>query len=177
MKRSQTGFTLIEAIAAVAIMAIVMGAGVPSFKRILTYQRVASGMSLLSTSLASARMAAISAAVPITVCPITAGSRRCRQDSVWDGGWMVFRDRLRKGQPRSDKDVLQVVERSDRHLVLWSAASRKYVRFQADGRAGGNNLIIRICSDGKLNGEVAVNNVGRVRSRRASGDRPCGDRR
>jgi len=177
MKRSQTGFTLIEAIATVAILAIVMGAGVPSFKRVLAYQRVASGMSLLSGSLASARMAAISAAMPVTVCPIELGSRRCRQDSVWDGGWMVFRDRLRKGQPRSDKDVLQVVERPDRHLVLRSAASRRYVRFQADGRAGGSNLIVRVCHDGKLNGEVAVNNVGRVRSRRDSGDRPCEERR
>ncbi|WP_277928909.1 GspH/FimT family pseudopilin [Luteimonas aquatica] len=171
--RRQLGFTLIEMVVTVAVMAIGLGVAMPAVARLVTSGRVITGMHLMSASLASARMAAISLPAPTVVCPITPPRLRCRRDGVWDRGWMVFRDPRHMGQPEGRADILQVVERAPSPLRLRSSVARRLIRFQPDGRAAGSNVVIRLCTGGELNAVVAVNNVGRVRSSRAAGRSDC----
>jgi len=54
-----------------------------------------------------------------------------------------------------------------------ASVGRVRVRYQPDGRSGGNNLTIRVCVGALAGGEVIVNNVGRVRSKRSPAGTPC----
>ena len=164
MNGKDAGFSLVEAIATLAVLSILMAIGLPSFKSLLQQQRAASARYQLTVSLASARMAAVTYRQPVSVCPIDA-NHRCRGDSVWENGWMTFRDPTRTGQPKNSDAILNLVDRLDDSLWLRSTPGRKLARFQPDGRSGGSTLTLSLCAseDRKPLGQVILNNAGRSR--------------
>ncbi len=174
MRRSAAGFTLIEAITAMTVLALGMAIGLPSFRYSLERQRLASTMHLVSGQLAMARMAAITHSIPVSVCPAQ-GNGICTGNWDWTDGWLVYRDPQRQPQPASATHILrQESAPFPRSVTVLSSSGRKAIRFQPDGRSGGSNIKFRICIDGRLRGEVNVNNSGRVRSQRTAGTQPCG---
>ena len=80
MRRAR-GFTLIELMVTVAILAIMLGIGVPSFRSFIASQRVKSASYELMTSLQIARSEAIKRNGTVSVTPGSAGA--------WAGGWSV----------------------------------------------------------------------------------------
>lgn len=173
MRQEARGFTLIELMVTVAVMAVLLGVGVPSFQRLQQSTRTAAAFHLLTTSLALARMAAVKQHAPVSVCPSSDG-RYCRGDTTWEEGWIVFADPARAKQPASEDAVLQRFDRVGPGLALRSTTGRTLVRFQPSGMALGSNLSIRLCStkDDSHLGSVIVNNAGRPRSERQDGT-PC----
>jgi type IV fimbrial biogenesis protein FimT len=169
-----TGFTLVETMASLAVLAILLGLALPGFRGTLERQRAASAMHLVSTQLAQARNTAITRRSPVTVCP-SGGDGRCLAESDWSAGWLLYLDPGRNHQPASPDRVLRDVRRPVHESVQVLASSgRLRLRYQPDGRSGGSNLTLRVCSAGRLYGEVIVNNVGRVRTRRAEAAASCG---
>jgi type IV fimbrial biogenesis protein FimT len=159
-------FTLVELSVALAIAAVVLVAGVPAFIQLRAYAQTRSASHLLSTSLASARMLAVAQGVPYSVCP-TGPEGQCRQDGVWDQGWMVFRDAARGEQPRHRADVV-AVEHPAGGVRVRSTAGRHQARFLPMGHAPGSNLTLIVCSGRRgLDGaRVVMGNSGRVRTER-----------
>ena len=168
-----SGFSLVESMIVVAILAILAGLALPGFQDLLRRQRTAAAMHLLSTELALARNTAISRRTPVTLCP-SRGDGRCRSDPDWSEGWLLYRDPNRSTQPTSPDDILRET-RQPLHASMQahSTAGRVRIRYQPDGRSGGSNVTLRICSGGMLHGEVVVNNAGRPRNRRLPGTAPC----
>jgi type IV fimbrial biogenesis protein FimT len=167
------GFSLIEAVTVMAIAAIGLAIGVPSYRGAVESQRVSSAIHLLSAHMASARSTAISHRMPTVVCPSNRAGG-CRMDGDWSQGWLMFFDPDGNRQPDSPKDVLRD-ENAPIHptLRMVSSAGRPQLRYMPDGRSTGSNLRVRLCRDDKLLGQVIVNNVGRVRSESAPGSNPC----
>ena len=98
----------------------------------------------------------------------------CRGDADWSHGWIVFADPDGNRKPDVDSDLLRVSDPpSGAGRTLRLGATRNFVRYQRDGRSAGTNLTVRVCRGGTLNGEVVVNNLGRVRSVRPLTPRPC----
>lgn len=157
-----------------AISAIVVAIGVPSYRSMVESQRVSSTMHLLTAYMASARGTAISYRIPTVVCPSNrAGS--CRMDGDWSQGWLMFFDADGNRQPDAREDILRD-ENTPLHpsLRLVSSSGRPQLRYLPDGRSAGSNISVRLCRGNVLLGQVIVNNVGRVRSEKASGSKPCG---
>ncbi|KGM50983.1 hypothetical protein N792_12990 [Lysobacter concretionis Ko07 = DSM 16239] len=173
MRQEARGFTLIELMVTLAVMAVLLGIGVPSFQRLQQSTRTTTAFHLLTTSLALARLSAVKSNAPVSVCPSRDG-RHCRGDSVWDDGWIVFADPARAKQPASVDAVLHRFDRVGPRLALRSTAGRTLVRFHPSGMAYGSNLSVRLCStrDRTHLGSVIVNNAGRPRSERHDGI-PC----
>ncbi len=173
MRQEARGFTLIELMVTLVVVAVLMGIGVPSFQRLQQSTRTSTAFHLLTTSLALARMAAVKQHAQVSVCPSSDG-RYCRGDTVWDHGWIVFADPTRAKQPASDEAVLQRFDSVGTGLALRSTTGRSQVRFQPSGMAYGSNLRIRLCSkkDSTHLGSIIVNNAGRPRSERNDGT-PC----
>ena len=81
VKSAQRGFTMIELMVTVTIIAIMLGIGVPSFRDFVAGQKVKSASHDLRTALVLARSEAIKRNAEVTVAPIVADS--------WVSGWTV----------------------------------------------------------------------------------------
>ena len=167
------GFSLAELLAVLAVSAILLGLTLPGFQDTLRRQRTATAMHQVTAHLAQARNTAITRRAPVTVCP-SLGDGRCRAEPDWSSGWLLYLDPTRSDQPQDPNNVLRDVRQPVHESVqVLASAGRLRVRYQPDGRSGGSNLTLRICTGGHLGGEIIVNNVGRARTRRPAAETPC----
>lgn len=168
-----SGFTLAETSIVMAVLAILLGLALPGFRETLQRQRAATAMHQLSAQLAQARNTAITRRTPVTLCP-SRGDGRCRGEPDWSAGWLLYLDPARSDQPLGPDEILLDIRQPVHDSVrVTASAGRLRVRYQPDGRSGGNNLTLRVCTTAALRGEVIVNNTGRVRTRRPAADTPC----
>ena len=173
MNGKDVGFTLIELLVTLAILAIVLSLGAPALSSLVQRARESNTYHLLTTSLATARLAAVKNGTPVTACPSSDGVT-CRNDGVWETGWLIYADPRRANQPADGNAVLQSIDARGGHLALRSSLGRTRVRFSPDGWSYGSNISVRLCaSDGRFLGQVVVNNAGRPRTERYTAPRPC----
>lgn len=175
MNAKCTGFTLVELLVVVLVLAVTTGLAVPAFSAMLERNRATAAFHQLTASLAGARIAAVHSGGPVTLCP-TQDGLSCRRDLVWDEGWMSYQDPGRNEQPRDPQDVIQHVQGPGPGLAIRSTLGRHRIRFQPSGWASGANISLRVCSrrESKLLGTVIVNNAGRPRTDRHAGPpAPC----
>lgn len=85
------GVTLIELMVVMAIIAILMAIGIPSFKSITYNVRVTSEINTMLGDLQFARSEAIKRGQSVTVCT-SADQITCAANSAWGSGWIVFAD-------------------------------------------------------------------------------------
>ncbi|HIY70265.1 MAG TPA: GspH/FimT family pseudopilin [Candidatus Luteimonas excrementigallinarum] len=171
MTRKDAGLTLIELLVTLAIGAITLTIGLPTFSGTLQHMRVSTTMHRVSADLALARNTAIMRRSQVVVCPRTA-DYRCRSDSDWSHGWIVFTDDNGNRQPDTEQHILRVTDPpTARNLAITS--SRRFLRYQRDGRSAHSNQTVRVCNGTQLAGSVVINNVGRVRSSRPDPGTPC----
>ena len=89
-KRETRGFTLLELMVVLIIVAIVLTFAVPSFRTLILNQRINGLTDNLFNSLSYARSLALSNDEPVTVCPYSAaGSTTCGNN--WSAGWIVVK--------------------------------------------------------------------------------------
>ena len=171
MTRMDAGLTLIEVLITLTITAVLLTVGLPAFTGTLDRTRVATTMHRVSADLAMARSTAIMRRAQVVVCPRTRDDR-CRSDSDWSQGWMVFTDDDGNRQPDEPGHVLRVTHPpAGGQLSL--RATRRFLRYQRDGRSAHSNQTVRVCAGDEFAGMVVVNNLGRVRSDRPRDGTPC----
>jgi type IV fimbrial biogenesis protein FimT len=95
MKASNAlGFTLIELMVTIMVMAITLTLAVPSFQQAINSNRVITQANDLLASLSSARSEAVKRGFQVTVCKanIAANPNQCDTTVNWESGWIVFVD-------------------------------------------------------------------------------------
>ena len=174
MRRRNAGFTLIELMTSLSVMAICAGVALPSMGSFIEHQRTSAAITSLSSHMALARMAAISRNRRAVLCPSADGST-CEAGTDWSRGWMLFIDDDGNRKPDASDEILRVdLEPTSRHLRVTSTAGRQQLRYLPDGRSAGTNLTLSICNQQQeLLGQVIVNNMGRPRSERPKVPTPC----
>lgn len=84
------GFTLLELMVSVAILAILLAIGIPSFSSFIdSGQRRAIGEGLASAAKV-ARSEAVTRGVDTTLCRRNSAGTACSDDSDWSVGWLVI---------------------------------------------------------------------------------------
>ncbi|MBV8620355.1 MAG: GspH/FimT family pseudopilin [Curvibacter sp.] len=101
------GFTLLELLVTMAILAIVLAIGVPSFRYIIYSSRISNEVNALVGSLQYARGEAIKRGQSVAVCASSDGAT-CSGATSWVNGWLVFVDVNGSTTQDTGEPVIQV---------------------------------------------------------------------
>ena len=125
----QAGFTMIELMVVVAIVAILAALALPSFQQSIRSNRVATTTNEVLASLSLARTEAIKGIGVSGVCPSTDGTN-CANSTNWGAGWVVWRtDATATGTVRT---VVRYVQQKAGTVVTGPAAG---ISFNVQGRS------------------------------------------
>jgi len=177
MFNKQKGFTLIELVITVSILALVMALALPSFKTSVANNKSLGAGGELVTALNMARSEAIKRGGYATVCASDNGTS-CLTAGNWGKGWLVFSDKATSDTGAVDigtvvrywKDVpanatVTAVKQSDGSAIA-------HVRFSgigtlANGTALQLNLALPGCK-GEQKNQIVVGVAGMVTSKKVS---------
>lgn len=167
--RTIRGFTLIELMITIAVMAIGLALAYPSFTSVFRSNRVATRTNTLMASLNLARTEAIRSNRGAGVCSSADGATCNGAD--WDDGWLVFTDMDADGQMDADGDTVVRYIEADPDLTL--ASVEDVIVFDNRGRLNAEVTLTLESTDCPLNADLVrsltVGRTGQVRMERE----PC----
>jgi len=105
------GFTLIELMVVIAIVAVLTTLAVPSFKQMIQSNTISSAINALMSDLRFARSEGIRRGGGVVVCHSDApeaSSPTCTTGANWKTGWIVFHDQNNDGTKDATDPVLKV---------------------------------------------------------------------
>jgi len=85
------GFTLIELIVSIAILAILLTVAIPSFRALIINNRITTQANDFVSDITYARAEAVRRNVRVAVCQSSTGTG-CGGTTTWEDGWIVFTD-------------------------------------------------------------------------------------
>jgi len=162
--RPSKGFTLVELMTAVAVVAILSAIAYPSFQGTLRSNRMATTSNQLIASLSLARSEAVKNTHGAGICASVNGTS-CDGDD-WTRGWMVWDDPNHSGSFDAGETVLRFTEgRTD---LLGTGNQVLSIGFDGRGRNRANaseDITLRPdkCGDQPLQRRVTVSPTGQVR--------------
>jgi type IV fimbrial biogenesis protein FimT len=174
------GFTLIETLVVVAIVAILGALALPSFKQLLQSNRVAAASSAMQVSLNLARSEAVKRGsdARVTVAANTAAG-------VWSNGWTVFLDKTGNANsgiaPVSDSATttrLEVIAAPAATVSYSQTGTLNYFTYNGQGRLITNTGAVANRSFWFFEADsdkycLIINTTGRVRTDRVASAANC----
>ncbi len=154
MKRSwtQSGFSLIELMAAIVVLAIIISMAVPSFSTVIKNNRMATLTNQLVLDLNLARSEAVKRGTTVILCrsatPATAGCGGSTQD--WTTGWILFASQDSNTTYDNGTDI--IIKRSEVSSpgmrIMANTAADTAIAFNADGfKASTGSSVFALCDD------------------------------
>ena len=135
-----TGFTLVELMVVISLIAILVAVGIPSFRSITISYRISGEINGLLGDMQFARAEAIKEGQAVTICASTtstAASPTCG-GTDWDKGWIAFPDPNLNQTPVDPSTVLRVQAPFSGTDTL-SDGTTGYVTFNREGLVNGLN--------------------------------------
>lgn len=167
-KHRQNGFTLIELIVTMAIAAIVLSVGVPTFRGVVADNSMVGDANRFVASINLARSTAVKFQRDATICASTSWDQAtpaCTGGTDWSNGWIVYVDKDRDGAVDAD-EVLSVNEPLDDRNTFASTGSGSFT-YNARGfvDAAGE---LSLCDNrsGETGRRIRINGGGRVHTDR-----------
>jgi Tfp pilus assembly protein FimT len=149
--KKQEGFSLIELMVIVSVLALALGLGIPAFNDMLGNSRMSTTVNDLVGSLHAARGEAITRQATVVLCPANAAVTDCQADSSLKAGWLVFVDSNEDGSADAGEAILQRHGPVDAAAVLdldiFPAESGGRIAFSSRGtlRVAESTTDIQIC--------------------------------
>ena len=148
-RRVSRGFTLIELMVTVAVLAVLVTIAAPTFIRIIHANRLTTAANEIVGALQTARMEAIRRNGRVVLCPTTDGAA-CSTTNDWTR-LIVFADTDSNGSVSTGEEVIKDVQvtQANSGITVVGVSSVTSVRFGADGR-------VRVGSAGANAGAIAL---------------------
>ena len=163
------GFTIIELMLTLAVAAVVLTIGVPSFQGLLERNQLTSNINRFISSLALARSEAIKRNQTVVVCPSSNGSS-CNNVGGYDNGWIIFVDS--NGNDIREVNTEELIWHGNRlpgNMTLRGTGSyNANIPFVPSGRLASSAAVngsVRLCKENQTNRAkmVTIIRSGRVR--------------
>ncbi|MEO9089061.1 MAG: GspH/FimT family pseudopilin [Rhodanobacter sp.] len=90
LSRRSKGFTLVELMVTIAVVAILLAIALPSFRTAIQRNRVAAASNDLLASISYARTTAIYRHQLVSMCPSSTGSSCTSAGQAYEPGWIVY---------------------------------------------------------------------------------------
>jgi len=162
MRQTHRGFTLYELLMTLALVGIVLAAGLPAFSSTLARQRQAVEINALFHAIHLARKESIVRRKVVSLCPSQDG-RSCEPSRDWSAGWIMFENADRDSPPRIDpgEATLQVHRVSDEVRIL---ANRRGFTLRATFLRATNGTFVVCDRLGRTRGKgLVISYTGRPR--------------
>lgn len=156
----QKGFTLIELMVVIAIMAILLALAVPNMSKFLAQWRQASAVTAFSGSLRQARSEAIKSSRIVTMCPANTAQNACTDTTDFTNGWIVYLDVNNDGSLTSGEKILHK-EAKPSGATIGSNGPKKF-SYLPNGLLKSQPGSITFTSSGVDNKSIKINRAGRI---------------
>lgn len=175
-RRDACGFTLVELLMVLSVMAVLVTFAVPSFSGMLNSSKLTAASNSLLSSIYLARSEAIKRGSRVALCKSVDGIS-CVPGGGWEQGWIVFHDSNNNGERDAGETIIERIHPLPGALRLTGNATvAKYVSFLS---TGGTKLVgggfqagtLTVCNQSGAGGEarqIILNAVGRPRVQRVS---------
>ncbi|WP_170150249.1 GspH/FimT family pseudopilin [Parahaliea mediterranea] len=164
----ERGFTLIELMVVLVILAILLLVAAPGFQELIRNNRMVSEVYTLRATLNNARSEALARRAPVVVCPTVNGTA-CNNTAAWDQGYMSFVDTDGNNAPSAgnpNEERIQWESRENENVDVDFDNGNRRVRFDSRGNALGFEGTFTFCDERGATEARAliVNPVGSVRA-------------
>lgn len=172
ISQSQRGFTLMELMLTITVMAVLLGLAVPNFLATVRNNRLISQNNEFIGALNFARSEALKRSDAVSVCA-SADQATCSGDTDWTTGYIIFVDRDADGDMDGDPDgdpttddgegLIQATGPAPTEFTL-NATNQSFVRFGSSGMSAGAEVfdLVRTGCVGMHARRIDVSVVGRV---------------
>ncbi len=166
--RTETGVTLIELLVTLAVLAVLLGVGIPSLAGLIRDSRLTTSINSIHAALFYARSESIKRGRRVTICT-SANQVACAAGIGWHSGWIVFDDPNGNGVRDAGETVLRVGDALPPPIAITgNTPVRNYVSYVPSGttRAVGGALqmgTITACDGGSAR-QIVISASGRPRA-------------
>ncbi len=168
----KSGFTLIELMITMAVVAIVLTLGIPMFQDTIRNNRLATTVNDFISSLNLTRSEAIKRGVRVTLCKSSNGTS-CNIGSVgYQQGWIVFTDPNGNATVDSGEQIVRVYNTITGISLTGNTNILNYISYTADGMTrlttGGLQMgTLTVCIAPKAF-QIVISGGGRARTAEAT---------
>lgn len=152
------GFSLIELMVVVALVAIVAAIATPSWNRLIISNRIRAAVNDWTLSMQFARVEALRQNAPVTLCPSSNGTSCTASD--FEAGWIVITEA---------GVVLQDTLPKQRLTMVPNSSSKRNITFQPNGLLISNYTGVHItvrddpATDDSLSRHICIPRTGRIK--------------
>ena len=139
------GFTLVELMITVAILAVIVGIGLPSFTGIVAQNRVTASINDFHAGLRLARSEAVKRNANVVFC---ASSNQTACTGGWGSGWLVYQDVDGDGTVDSG-EIIRVGDAVQTGYTLTFTSATSAITFAARGMTSGQSGTFKLCDKDK----------------------------
>lgn len=157
------GFTLIEALIAVAVLGVLAAMAIPSMTALLRDNQASRNTSDIMTSLLLARSAAVTRNVMVSVCKRhTTTPGVCNNAGSWQDGWIAFEDDDRDGVRDVGEEILETISGLSTGTTVTVSGFTNFVSYLPSGAVTVPGSFT-VCVAGTVARDLIVNATGRPR--------------
>ncbi len=162
LSHNQRGLTLVEAMVAMTVAAILLSMAVPSLRDFIASNQMSTEVNNFLAAYYNARSEAAKRHQRTIVCPST-DNINCTGGVNWHQGWITVADANGDGSASSG-DVLLSANPALASRFEATSGGTTQIAITSDGRTPGSNLTITFCdSDSVVDDRlVRINNAGRA---------------
>jgi len=169
------GFTIIELMIAIAILAVLITVVAPSFIEVIENNRIQTQTENMFRSLSLARSEAIKRNQSAVICKSSSGTS-CTTSGNWEQGWLIYADEDGDGTLDTGEDVLHTFGALPSGYTLRTNAYDNKATYRSDGTISQQGSFFVCDPDGETDKgrKITISSTGRPRTQKGlDGDDSC----